>query len=299
MKTLPWRIVVLLVTVVVLAVLSSTLYTVSEGQEALIVRLGAPVGVESQPGLKFKLPMVDNLVFYDARLLTLESPAEQVILGDQKRVVLQAYARYRIKDVLRFNQAVRTLQLAEPQLAQVMSTALRRVLGQVSLLDLLSPKRVAIIQRIQDDVVDKTRGLGIEVVEVRLHRADLPLETSQAIYDRMKSEREREAKELRAQGFEWAQEIQAKAEAERTVILSEAQRQSRITRGEGDAAAGEILNNAFGQDARFYQFYRSLQTYRQALADTGATLVLSPDTAFLQPFKSGPGAGMTGGPAHR
>lgn len=299
MKTLPWRILMLLVTVLVLAVLSSTLYTVNEGQEALIVRLGAPVGVESQPGLKFKLPMVDNLVFYDARLLTLESPAEQVILGDQKRVVLQAYARYRIKDVLRFNQAVRTLQFAEPQLGQVMSTALRRVLGQVSLLDLLSPKRVGIIHRIQDDVMDKARGLGIEVVEVRLHRADLPLETSQAIYDRMKSEREREAKELRAQGFEWAQEIQAKAEAERTVILSEAQRQSRITRGEGDAAAGEILNKAFGQDARFYQFYRSLQTYRQALADTGATVVLSPDTAFLQPFKSGPLAGVAGGPGHR
>jgi membrane protease subunit HflC len=177
-------------------------------------------------------------------------------------------------------------------LGQIVSSSLRRVLGQVVLPSLLSAQRAKIVDEIQNEVTDKAKGLGIEVAEVRLHRADLPLETSQAIYDRMKSERQREAKELRAQGFEWAQQIQAKAERERTVTLSEAQRQAKITRGEADGAANGILTKAFGEDPAFYRLYRSLQTYRQALADTGATLVLSPDAAFLHSLKAGPDAAL-------
>lgn len=270
--------------------LSSTLYTVNEGEQVLVVRQGAPIGVITEPGLKAKIPLVDSVTYYEARLLTLEPPPEQVILGDQKRIVVQAYARYRIANPLRFNQSVRTLDLAAPQLGQIVSSSLRRVLGQVVLPSLLSAQRAKIVEQIQNEVTDKAKGLGIEVAEVRLHRADLPLETSQAIYDRMKSERQREAKELRAQGFEWAQQIQAKAERERTVTLSEAQRQSKITRGEADGAANSILTKAFGEDPVFYRLYRSLQTYRQALADTGATLVLSPDAAFLRSLKAGPDA---------
>ena len=155
---------------------------------------------------------------------------------------------------------------------------------------LLSEDRTRIVDNIQKEVAQKALPLGIEVVEVRLHRADLPFETSQAIYDRMKSERQREAKELRAQGFEWAQDIQAKADRERTVILSEAQRQSKITRGEAEAEANQLFADAFGKDPQFYKLYRSLQTYRQALADSGPTLVLSPDAEFLRDFKTGPGA---------
>jgi membrane protease subunit HflC len=267
---------------------SSTLYTLNEGQQVLVVRQGAPVGVVSEPGLKVKIPLIDTITYYEARLLTLEPPPEQVILGDQKRIVVQAYARYRIANPLRFNQSVRTLELAEPQLGQIVSSSLRRVLGQVMLPTLLSAQRAKIVDQIQTEVTEKAKGLGIDVAEVRLHRADLPPETSQAIYDRMKSERQREAKELRAQGFEWAQQIQAKAERERTVTLSEAQRQSKITRGEADGAANRILGTAFEEDPAFYRLYRSLQTYRQSLADTGATLVLSPDAAFLQVLKAGP-----------
>ena len=155
---------------------------------------------------------------------------------------------------------------------------------------LLSDQRPAIVQRIQSEVMEKAKPLGLEVAEVRFHRADLPFETSQAIYDRMKSERQREAKELRAQGFEWAQQIQAKAERERAVLISDAQRQSKITHGEADAKANQIFAQAFGRDPQFYKFYRTLQTYRQALADAAPTLVLSPDTAFLKDFKLGPGA---------
>ena len=283
-----WRIGLIVAAFVLAWLLSGTLYTVHEGEQVLVVRQGAPIGVITEPGLKLKMPLIDSVTYYEARLLTLEPPPEQVILGDQKRIVVQAYARYRIANPLRFNQSVRTLDLAAPQLGQIVSSSLRRVLGQVMLPSLLSAQRAKIVDAIQSEVTDKAKGLGIEVAEVRLHRADLPLETSQAIYDRMKSERQREAKELRAQGFEWAQQIQAKAERERTVTLSEAQRQSKITRGEADAAANSILTKAFGEDPTFYRLYRSLQTYRQALAESGGTLVLSPDTAFLRAFKTGP-----------
>jgi membrane protease subunit HflC len=270
--------------------LSTTLYTVSETQKALIVRLGAPIGVVNEPGLKFKLPLVDSVIFYDRRLLTLEPAAEQVILGDQKRIEVRTYTRFRIAEPLRFYNAVRTVEQAEPQLAQLVSSSLRRELGQVMLPSLLSENRSHVVELIQKEVADKAKDVGIEVVEVRFHRADLPLETSQAIYDRMTSERQREAKELRAQGFEWAQLIQAKADRERTVILSEAQRQAKITHGTADAEANQILSSAFGKDPQFYKLYRSLQTYRQALANAGPTIVLSPDTEFLRYFKAGPGA---------
>jgi membrane protease subunit HflC len=274
---------------VLLWLLSNTLYTLGEVQQALIVRLGAPIGVVNEPGLKFKLPMIDSVIYYDSRLLTLEPAVEQVILGDQKRIEVQTYTRFRIANPLLFYNAVRTVELAEPQLAQLVSSSLRRELGQVMLSALLSEDRSRIVAIIEKEVADKAKDVGIEVVEVRFHRADLPLETSQAIYDRMTSERQREAKELRAQGFEWAQLIQAKADRERTVILSEAQRQAKITHGSADAEANQILSGAFGKDPQFYKLYRSLQTYRQALANSGPMIVLSPDAEFLRYFKTGPG----------
>ncbi|HLN23673.1 MAG TPA: protease modulator HflC [Patescibacteria group bacterium] len=274
----------------VLWLLNASLYIVGEGQEALVVRLGKPMGLAGDPGLKAKMPLVDTVNYYETRLLLLEPPAEQVILGDQKRLEVQTYTRFRISDPLRFYQSVRTVEQARAQLTQLVSSSLRRELGQVMLRALLSDERTRIVNDIQKEVAEKALPLGIEVVEVRIHRADLPYETSQAIYDRMKSEREREAKELRAQGFEWAQAIQAKADRERTVILSEAQRQATITRGAAEAQANQLFADAFGKDPQFYKLYRSLQTYRQALAGSGPTLVLSPDAEFLTDFKAGPGA---------
>jgi membrane protease subunit HflC len=232
----------------------------------------------------------DSLVFYDSRLQTLTSPAEQVILGDQKRIEVETYTRFRISDPLRFYQAVGTLDQASAQLTQMVSSSLRRELGQVTLRSLLSPEREQEVAIIEKDVASKAVGLGIEVSEVRLHRADLPFEASQAIYDRMKSERQREAKELRAQGFEWAQQIQGKADRDRTVLLSEVQRKAAITHGEADADANQILSAAFSKDPVFYKLYRSLQTYRQALAESQPTLVLTPDAEFLKQFRTGPAA---------
>ncbi|NVZ67668.1 protease modulator HflC [Pseudomonas costantinii] len=276
--------------VVALWALASSAYVVDESQQALIIRFGAPMGLAGEPGLKFKVPFSDSLVFYDSRLQTLLSPAEQVILGDQKRIEVETFTRFRISDPLRFYQAVGTLDQANAQLTQMVSSSVRRELGEITLRSLLSPARRDEVAIIEKDVADKARSLGIEVTEVRLHRADLPFEASQAIYDRMKSERQREAKELRAQGFEWAQQIQAKADRDRTVLLSEVQRQAAITHGEADADANQILSAAFSKDPAFYKLYRSLQTYRQALAESQPMLVLTPDADFLKQFQTGPAA---------
>lgn len=268
--------------------LDASLYTVAETEQALVVRLGAPVGVVAEPGLKVKMPLVDTVIYYDTRLLPLDPPTEQIILGDQKRIEVETYGRFRITDPLRFYQSVRTVEQARAQLTQTVSSSLRRELGRVVLHALLSDERSRIVEDIAREVAGKAKPLGIEVAEVGIHRADLPYETSQAIYDRMKSERQREAKELRAQGSEWAQQIQARADRERTIILSEAERQAKITRGQADADANRLLAESFGKDPQFYKLYRSLQTYRQALAQSGPTLMLSPDAEFLRDLKSGP-----------
>jgi len=269
---------------VALAVLS--LYTVEQTEQALVVRLGRPVEVQRDAGLHLKVPLIDTVIFYDTRLLPLEPPLEQIILGDQKRLEVQVYARYQITDPLLYYQSVRTLEQARSQLEQIVSSALRRALGQVMLTALLSEERLKITDIVLQESIGKAKPLGITVADVRIRRADLPPETSQAIYDRMKSERQRQAKELRAQGFEWAQQIQSRADHDRTVILSQAQRQSLTTRSQGDAEANRIYAQAFGRDPKFFEFYRAMQTYRQALADSNPTLVLSPNSELLKYFSS-------------
>jgi membrane protease subunit HflC len=273
------------------AVSGSTLYIVPQAQQALLVRLGRPLGVESEPGLYAKWPFIDTVYLYDTRLLSLQPPTEQTILGDQKRLQVDTFTEFRISDPLRFNQTVFSLEQARQQLTQIVASLLRRRLGQVSLPSLLSPERDAIITDIRKAVTEAARPLGIEVADVSILRVDLPPETSQAIYDRMTSERQREAKELRAQGFEWAQEIDARADRERTELLAEAQLKARITRAAGDAEASRILAEAFGRQPEFFAFYRATQTYGHALADSAPTLLLSPDAELLRYFNTGvPGA---------
>ncbi len=262
----------------------SSLYTVAQTEQALVVRLGEPRSVIGTPGLHLKMPLLDTVIFYETRLLPLEPPTEQIILGDQKRIEVESYARFRIVDPLLYYQSVRTLEQARSQLTQIVSSSLRRALGQIKLTDLLSEQRDHITDIVLQEVVAQATQRGIQVADVRVRRADLPPETSQAIYDRMKSERQRQAKELRAQGFEWAQQIQAHADGERTVILSEAQRQSLTTRGQGDAEANRLYAQAFSKDPKFFEFYRAMQTYRQALADSNPTLILAPNTELLKYF---------------
>jgi len=266
---------------------SLSLFTVDQTEQALVVRLGKPQEVQRNAGLHVKLPFVDTVIFYDTRLLPLEPPLEQIILGDQKRLEVQVYARYQITDPLLYYQSVRTLEQARSQLTQIISSALRRELGQVMLTALLSEQRRQITDIVLQESMAKAQPLGITIADVRIRRADLPPETSQAIYDRMKSERQRQAKELRAQGYEWAQQIQSRADRDRTVILSEAQRQSLTTRGQGDAEANRIFAQAFGRDPKFFEFYRAMQTYRQALADSSPIVVLSPSSELLKYFGNG------------
>ncbi|MDR3372958.1 MAG: protease modulator HflC [Ancalomicrobiaceae bacterium] len=283
-----------LITVLVLAlvaaawVLSDTVFVVSETRQALIVTLEGPVVAVSEPGLHWKRPFVDQLISFDRRLLPLPLPIEQIILGDQKRLEVQSYALYRISDPLRYYQSLRTVEQGSMQLAQIVSSSTRRELGQVNLPTLLSAGREKVIQNIRREVATRAAPLGVDILEVRIRRADLPPETSQSVYDRMKSERQREAKELRAQGFEWAQQIQARADRDRTVLLAEATRTSKITVGEGDAAAAKIFAAAFADEPVFYQFYRSLMTYRQSLAEAQPMLVLSPNSEFLRTLTGGP-----------
>jgi membrane protease subunit HflC len=268
--------------------LSDSVYVVAEGQQALVARLGAPVAQIRTPGLRFKAPLIDSVYAYDTRLLLLEAPTEQVILGDQKRLEVQPFARYRIVDALRFYQALRTVDAARAQLGQLVGSSVRRELGQATLARLLTPERAQILAAVRNEVSAEAEPLGLEIDEVLFHRADLPAETSQAIYDRMKSERQREAKELRAQGYEWAQQIQAKADHDRTVLMSEAQQAAAIARGEGDAEASRRVASAHGADPRFYEFYRAAQTYKTALARPQSTFVVSPDARFLGLMIKGP-----------
>ena len=273
-----------------LALFISGVFVLDQTEQAIILRLGAWQSTVTEPGLHFKVPFIETVSFYDRRLLALNTPDEQILLSDQKRVVVDTYTRYRIVDPLKFYQSVKTESNARSQLGSIVQSSMRRVMGTVMMPALLSEKRTEVMRTIQKDVAEAAKPLGVDVVDVRLRRADLPDETSQAIYDRMKSERERQAKELRAQGYEWGQEIKGKAERERTVILAEAQRQSQILRGEGDGQSSRIYSDAFAQDAQFYAFYRSLQAYRSTLAD-GTTLILSPDSDFLKYLTNGPAGG--------
>ncbi len=275
--------------VVGVVVALSSLFIVNQAEQALILRFGAHRATIQEPGLHLKLPFVEEVVRYDKRLLAVDPPAEQIILGDQKRIVVDTYTRYRITDPLKYYQAVRFEQRAHDQLSKIVSSAMRRVMGQVMLPSLLSEERTRIMQSILAEVSSQASQLGVQVADVRIRRADLPDETSQAIYDRMKSERVRQAKELRAQGFEWAQQIRARADRERTVMLAEAERAANTLKAEGDAESARIYNDAYGRDPKFYDFYRSLESYRKSLGD-GDTMVLSPDSDFFRYFGGGPSA---------
>lgn len=271
-------------TAVGLLLLSSSLFTVNQAEQALVLRFGAPRAVIQEPGLKVKVPFIEDVIRYDARILDLDPPAEQIILGDQKRIEVDTFTRYRIVEPLLFYQAVRSEELARQRLQQMVISSLRRVLGNVMLPSVLSEERTGIMADIQQRVAEEAKPMGIAIVDVRIRRADLPEETSQSIYDRMKSERERQAREARAQGQERAQQIRSRAERERTVILAEAQRTAQLLRGQGEGEANQILTQAFGRDTEFFALYRSLQAYREAFGDSNTSLVLSPDSEFFRFF---------------
>ncbi len=273
-----------IIVVVVGVVGLNTLFTVHQTQQALVLQFGEPKRVVQNPGLNVKLPFIQNVIYLDKRILSLDAPPEEVITSDQKRIVVDGFSRFRISDALLFYQTVGNENVARSRLSGLTNSALRRVLGEVELLTLVSGERFSLMRQITDSVNAGAGGLGIEVVDVRIKRADLPPENSQAIYRRMQTEREREAKEARARGAEEALRIRSRADRDRTVLLAEAQKQSDILRGEGDGARARIFNEAAAQDPQFYAFYRSLQAYRQSLTGDDTSMVMSPDSDFFQFF---------------
>ncbi|RJF80481.1 protease modulator HflC [Oleomonas cavernae] len=278
------------VAVVLLIAALSSMFTVSMTQQAMVLQLGDPKKIITEPGLYFKIPLFQNVVYIDKRVLLVKTSAEELIAADQKRVVIDAFARWRIIDPLRYYQRLRTEDIAQRQLSAFISSTLRDVVGREKLTALLldpreaqgSSKRALLMRRISELVNEKAKENGIEIVDVRIRRADLPEANSQAIFQRMRTEREQEAKLIRATGQEAAQKRRAEADRDVTVIIANAQRDSQIKRGEGDSDAIKIFADAFGKDPGFFSFYRSMQAYREALNDKTTTMVLSPDSDFFR-----------------
>lgn len=272
---------------VLFAIGTSSIFTVKENEQVLVLQFGKPKEQLLTPGLHFKLSFLDQAQTFEKRILNVDPPSEEVLLADQKRLTVDSFARYKIVDMLKFFQTLNTESAAQQRLYTVINSALRSSLGKATLQDILSKKRDALMEDIQNTVNVEAKRFGIEVVDVRIVRADLPDQVTQATFDRMKSERAREAQEARAEGEQLSLEITSKADKESTILIAEAQRDAQTIRGEGDKAAIEIYGNAFNQDPEFYAFYRSLEAYKTSLADPQTTLLLSPDSEFLKYMKSG------------
>jgi membrane protease subunit HflC len=289
MKSPVTGIVALILVFVVLIVGYSSVFAVQQTEQALVVRFGKPVNVVTQPGLNFKAPFIDTVIPVDKRILDLENPSQEVIASDQKRLVVDAFARYRIKDALRFYQSVGTVQAANLQLTTLLNAALRRVLGEVTFIQVVRDEREALMGRIREQLDHESDGYGIQVVDVRIRRADLPEQNSQAVYQRMQTERQREAAEFRAQGGQKAQEIRSNADREATVIVAEANSKAEQTRGEGDAERNRLFAEAYGRDPGFFGFYRSMTAYETGLKSSDTRFLLTPESDFFKYFGSASG----------
>jgi modulator of FtsH protease HflC len=296
---------VILIVALVLGILGvfiavNTFFIVDQTQQALVLQFGQPRRVIRDPGLWTKRPFLEEVRDYENRLLDFEPPPEEVIVSDQKRLVVDTYTRYRITDPLLFYQTANSEVAVRARLSAMVNGSLRRVLGNVTLSALLSQQRSAIMKQIRDEVRDQGKSFGIDVVDVRIRRADLPEENSQAIYARMVSERQQQAAQYRGEGSEAAQTVRANADRERTVILAEAQRDAQRVRGDGDAESIRIYAAAFGQDKDFFEFYRSMQAYRDALNGHSTSFVLTPDSGFFRFFENSNGTlGKEAAPAAR
>ncbi len=270
--------------VLIAVVVFQSLFIVQEISQAIVLQFGDPKKIVTKAGLNFKLPFIQNVVYLDKRILNLDNDPEEVIAADQKRLIVDAFARFKIVDPLKFYISVGNERVARSRLSTIINSRIRGVLGTQELATLLSTDRARQMQLIQSQVNEEAKNFGIEIVDVRIKRADLPPANSDAIYKRMQTEREREAKEFRAQGAEIAQKIRSTADKDVTVILAEANKKSEIMKGEGDGERNKIFANAFGRDPQFFAFYRAMQAYEKALIGGETSLVLSPDSDFFKFF---------------
>jgi membrane protease subunit HflC len=279
------NIILLIIVAAIAATASSALFIVNETQQALVIQFGEPKRTVDQPGLKFKLPFIQDVIFFEKRVLSfIPDEGEEAILKDQKRLKVDTYARFKIVDPLRFYQSVRNEIEARKQLDTIVDSALREELGLRGLKEILSEQRNSITKNIRDQVNIKARTLGMEIIDIQIRRADYPEVTSQAIFARMISERERIAREFRATGEEEAQKIRASAEKQRVVTVADGARQSQEIRGAGDAEAIRIYAEAFGQDPEFFSFYRSMEAYKKSF-NQDDTMVINPTGDFFKFFE--------------
>jgi membrane protease subunit HflC len=276
--------VVAVILIVVLFVGYLSMFTVHQTRQALVVRLGDPIRTVTEPGLHFKMPLIDTVIPVDNRILDLENAAQEVIASDQKRLVVDAFARYRIRNPLLFYQAVSTIEGANSRLSTLLNASLRRVLGEATLTHVVRDQREALMARVREQLDREAAALGIQVVDVRIRRADLPEQNSQAVYQRMQTERQREAAEFRAQGSQKSQETRARADRDVTVLIAEETARAEQIRGEGDAERNRIFAEAYGKDPGFFAFYRSMQAYEVGLRANDTRLVLRPDSDFFKYF---------------
>ena len=270
--------------IVVGVVLFQSLFIVKEINQAIVLQFGDPKKIITEAGLNFKLPFIQNVVFLDKRVLNLDNPPEEVIASDQKRLIIDAITRFQIVDPLKFYISVGNERVARSRLSTIINSRIRGVLGTQELATLLSTERTKQMTIIRNDVNEEAKGFGIKIVDVRIKRADLPPANSDAIYKRMQTERQREAKEFRAQGAEIAAKITSTADKDVTVLLANAKKQSEIMKGEGDGQRNKIFADAFGKDPQFFAFYRAMQAYETALIGGETSLVLSPDSTFFKFF---------------
>jgi membrane protease subunit HflC len=262
----------------------SSLFVVHQNQQALVLRLGEAIRVVTEPGLQFKIPLVDGVVYIDKRILDLENPAQEVIASDQKRLVVDAFARYRISDPLKFYQSLGTVEGANSRLTSILNSALRRVLGEATFIQVVRDERELLMSRIREQVNREGSNFGINIVDVRIRRADLPDANSQAVFQRMQTERQREAAEIRAGGNQLAQTIRARADRDVTVTVAEATSRGEQIRGEGDATRNRIFADAYERDREFFAFYRSMQAYEHGLRHGDTRFLLAPDSEFFRYF---------------
>ena len=270
--------------VVVVVILFQSVIIVQEINQAIVLQFGDPKKIITKAGLNFKLPFIQNVVYLDKRVLNLDNPPEEVIASDQKRLIIDAITRFQIVDPLKFYISVGNERVARSRLSTIINSRIRGVLGTQDLATLLSTERTKQMTIIRNDVNEEAKGFGIKIIDVRIKRADLPPANSDAIYKRMQTERQREAKEFRAQGAEIAAKITSTADKDVTVLLANAKKQSEIMKGEGDGQRNKIFADAFGKDPQFFAFYRAMQAYETALIGGETSLVLSPDSAFFKFF---------------
>ncbi|MBL4740741.1 MAG: protease modulator HflC [Sneathiella sp.] len=263
---------------------ASAMFTVNETEQALVMQFGKEKTVIQQPGLNFKIPFVQNVIFVDKRIISVSTKREEVVTRDQKRLMVDSFARFRISNPLLYFQSFGNINVALSRIETILNSQLRQVLGREILTEIVSGERARLMDSIKDQVNAKTISRGIEIVDVRIVRADLPEANSQKVFDRMRSQREQEAKEIRATGAEAAQRIHANANRERTVLLAEAKKDGEITRGTGDAEKNRVFAQAFGKDPDFFSFYRSMQAYKESMSNDDTTMILSPDSEFFRFF---------------